>query len=82
MTELPYATDALAPYINKQTVEIHHGKHHKKYVTTTNELIKGTEMEGDDVVRQVCLSPTVFQLRQSFSPQHCQKVFRNESGII
>lgn len=50
MTELPYSYEALAPFINKQTMEIHHGKHHKKYVTTTNDLIKGTDMEGDDVI--------------------------------
>ena len=56
LTELPYSYDALAPYINKQTMEIHHSKHHKKYVTTTNDMIKGTELEGDDVVRCVILN--------------------------
>jgi Fe-Mn family superoxide dismutase len=30
---LPYAPDALEPYIDKQTMEIHHGKHHNAYVT-------------------------------------------------
>eukprot|EP01036_Dinobryon_divergens_P030249 gene30249-39463_t len=53
LTELPYSYESLAPFINKQTMEIHHGKHHKKYVTTTNDLIKGTDLEGDDVVSLV-----------------------------
>jgi Fe-Mn family superoxide dismutase len=42
---LPYATDALEPHISKQTIELHHGKHHKTYVTKLNEL---TEGEGDN----------------------------------
>eukprot|EP00597_Dinobryon_sp_UTEXLB2267_P002069 CAMPEP_0170057876 /NCGR_PEP_ID=MMETSP0019_2-20121128/711_1 /TAXON_ID=98059 /ORGANISM="Dinobryon sp., Strain UTEXLB2267" /LENGTH=196 /DNA_ID=CAMNT_0010262679 /DNA_START=186 /DNA_END=776 /DNA_ORIENTATION=+ len=50
LTVLPYPYDALAPFIGKQTMEIHHGRHHKKYVTTTNDMIKGTDMEGDDVI--------------------------------
>jgi len=47
---LPYDYDALEPYIGKQTLEIHHDKHHAKYVTTTNAMIAGTELEGADVV--------------------------------
>jgi Fe-Mn family superoxide dismutase len=47
---LPYEYDALAPYINEQTLRIHHGKHHAKYVATTNAMIAGTDMEGDDQI--------------------------------
>ena len=47
---LPYAYDALEPFIGKKTLEIHHDKHHAKYVTTTNAMIAGTDMEKDDVV--------------------------------
>jgi len=36
---LPYATDALAPHMSAETLEFHHGKHHRAYVTKTNELI-------------------------------------------
>ena len=42
---LPYATDALQPHIDKQTMEIHHGKHHNAYVTNLNAAIAGTDME-------------------------------------
>ena len=47
---LPYAYDSLEPVLGKQTLEIHHDKHHAKYVTTTNAMIAGTDMEKDDVV--------------------------------
>ena len=40
---LPYAADALEPYISKQTLEIHHGKHHKAYVDKLNALIADTD---------------------------------------
>src|ERR1700752_353180 len=44
--ELPYSKDALAPHMSAETLEYHHGKHHKAYVTKLNELIKGTEFEN------------------------------------
>ncbi|WP_342220155.1 superoxide dismutase [Rickettsiella endosymbiont of Miltochrista miniata] len=43
---LPYALDALDPVISKETLEYHHGKHHKAYVDKLNELIPGTEFES------------------------------------
>lgn len=43
---LPYALDALAPHISKETLEFHYGKHHQTYVTNLNNLIKGTEFEN------------------------------------
>jgi len=43
---LPYAHDALAPHISKETLEFHHDKHHQTYVTNLNNLIKGTEFEN------------------------------------
>jgi Fe-Mn family superoxide dismutase len=43
---LPYAMDALAPHISKETLEFHYGKHHQTYVTNLNNLIKGTEFEN------------------------------------
>ena len=43
---LPYARDALAPYISAETIDFHHGKHHKAYVTNLNQLIKGTDFEN------------------------------------
>ncbi|MFZ4461199.1 MAG: superoxide dismutase [Patescibacteria group bacterium] len=42
---LPYALDALAPYISAETLEFHSGKHHQTYVDNLNKLIVGTEFE-------------------------------------
>lgn len=42
---LPYALDALAPYISQETLEYHYGKHHQTYVTNLNNLIPTTEYE-------------------------------------
>jgi len=52
---LPYAIDALAPHISKETLEFHYGKHHQTYVTNLNNLIKGTEFDAmslEDIVRK------------------------------
>ncbi|AXT46878.1 MULTISPECIES: superoxide dismutase [Chromobacterium] len=46
LPELPYALDALAPHISKETLEFHYGKHHQTYITNLNNLIKGTEFEN------------------------------------
>ncbi|MBI5334431.1 MAG: superoxide dismutase [Fe] [Burkholderiales bacterium] len=46
---LPYAQDALAPHLSKETLEYHYGKHHQAYVTNLNNLIKGTEFENADL---------------------------------
>jgi Fe-Mn family superoxide dismutase len=43
---LPYAADALEPYISAKTLEFHYGKHHKAYVDKLNAAIDGTEYEG------------------------------------
>ncbi|WP_028499398.1 superoxide dismutase [Microvirgula aerodenitrificans] len=43
---LPYALDALAPYLSRETLEYHYGKHHQTYVTNLSNLIKGTEFEN------------------------------------
>ena len=43
---LPYAADALAPHMSAETLEFHHGKHHKAYVDKTNGLIAGTDLDG------------------------------------
>ena len=42
---LPYALDALEPHLSRETLEFHHGKHHRTYVTKLNELIQGGPFE-------------------------------------
>ena len=55
LPQLPYALDALSPFISKETLEFHYGKHHQTYVTNLNNLIKGTEFEAaslEEIVRK------------------------------
>ncbi|HOX87991.1 MAG TPA: Fe-Mn family superoxide dismutase [Burkholderiaceae bacterium] len=47
---LPYAIDALAPHISKETMEFHYGKHHQAYVTNLNNLTRDTELWGKPLV--------------------------------
>ena len=43
LPDLPYANDALEPHIDKKTMEIHHGKHHKGYTDKLNNALEGHE---------------------------------------
>jgi superoxide dismutase, Fe-Mn family len=52
---LPYALDALVPYISEETLGFHYGKHHQTYVDNLNKLIPGTEYETlslEEIIRK------------------------------
>ena len=69
---LKFASDALEPFMDAQTVEIHHGKHHQTYVNNLNALLEGTEyadMPIEDLLRKV-----------SELPQPLQQGVRNQGG--
>ena len=53
LPSLPYANDALAPYMSAETLDFHHGKHHQTYVTNLNNLLKDNGLQGaslEDIV--------------------------------
>jgi Fe-Mn family superoxide dismutase len=53
LPSLPYASDALAPYMSSETLDFHHGKHHQTYVTNLNNLVKDSDMQDaslEDIV--------------------------------
>ncbi len=49
LPKLNYAYDALEPYIDAQTMEIHHGRHHAGYTNNLNNAVGGTGLEGKSV---------------------------------
>jgi Fe-Mn family superoxide dismutase len=55
LSKLPYAPDALQPYISKQTIDFHSGKHHQAYVNNLNNLVTGTRFENatlEQIIRE------------------------------
>jgi Fe-Mn family superoxide dismutase len=58
---LPYAADALEPSIDKMTMEIHHGRHHKAYVDNANKALEGNaelaKLPVEQLLRQVNKAP-------------------------
>ncbi len=55
LPDLPYAYDALQPFMSAETLEYHHDKHHQAYVANGNKLLEGSGLEGkslEDVVRE------------------------------
>jgi Fe-Mn family superoxide dismutase len=57
LPKLPYEMDALAPYISRETLEYHYGKHHQTYVNNLNNLLPGSGLEGKNL-EQIILNST------------------------
>ena len=54
LPELTYSHDALEPFIDSKTMEIHHGKHHNAYVTNLNNAIAGNEaLEAKSIIELI-----------------------------
>jgi superoxide dismutase, Fe-Mn family len=71
LPDLPYAHDALEPHIDKETMEIHHGKHHAGYVSKLNAAVEGIDVPD-------CVNELVGKL--SSLPADKQKAVRNNGG--
>jgi superoxide dismutase, Fe-Mn family len=69
---LPYPKDALEPFIDAQTMEIHHGKHHAAYVTNVNKAIAGKDLEKKSVEELISNMNAV--------PEDIRGVVRNNGG--
>src|SRR5271165_3192550 len=66
LPDLPYAHDALGPYMSKETLEFHHDKHHLAYVNNGNNLLKGTEWEGKSLEEIVDSLGSVEKAKEDF----------------
>src|SRR5215467_12596586 len=53
LSRLPYAHDALEPFISRTTLQTHHGKHHRTYVDKVNALTAGTPLAGQTLAAVV-----------------------------
>lgn len=69
---LPYATDALAPYISQDTLETHHGKHVAGYIKNLNELIQDTQYQD---------LPLIEIIQTSAYDTDGQKIFNNSAQV-
>lgn len=69
---LPYAFDALEPYIDAKTMEIHHDKHHAAYVTNLNKAIEGTDLGNQPIEALIAKIDTV--------PESIRMAVRNNGG--
>lgn len=69
---LPYAFDALEPYIDARTMEIHHDKHHAAYINNLNKALEGTNL-GNQPVEQL-----ISNLNQV--PENVRTAVRNNGG--
>lgn len=69
---IPYATDALTPYISQETIETHHGKHVATYINNLNKLIENTQYESMPLLEIIQVSAT--------NPDD-KKIFNNAAQI-
>jgi len=72
LPSLPYAYDALEPHFDKQTMEIHHTKHHQTYVNNANAALEGTEFADLPVDELIAKLDQV--------PAEKKTVLRNNAG--
>lgn len=72
LPNLPYEFDALEPHIDKETMEIHHDKHHNTYVTKLNAATEGTDLENKSIEEIVANLDSV--------PSDIQTAVRNNGG--
>ncbi|PSL41184.1 Fe-Mn family superoxide dismutase [Planomicrobium soli] len=73
LPELPYAYDALEPHIDKETMNIHHTKHHNTYVTNVNAALEGNEELASKSVEELISD-------LSSVPEEIRTAVRNNGG--
>src|SRR5215472_11320257 len=71
---LPYAFDALEPYIDKQTMEIHHGKHHAAYVANLNKALESAPELQNKTVEELLANNC------AIVPESIRTAVRNNGG--
>ncbi|MGL4729617.1 MAG: superoxide dismutase [Bosea sp. (in: a-proteobacteria)] len=85
LSDLPYAYEALQPYMSRETLEFHHDKHHLAYVNNGNNLLKGSGLEGKSLEEIVKASfgtnaPLLNNAGQHFNHLHFWKWMKPNGG--
>ena len=83
---LPYAYDALAPFMSAETLEYHHDKHHQAYVDMANKLIPGSKYEGKSI-EEICklayadkAQPIINNVGQDYNHNHFWQWMKKGGG--
>lgn len=74
LPDLNYSYDALEPYIDSKTMEIHYGKHHAGYTSNLNNAIQGTEMENysiNQILENLDMNNSVLRNNSGGFFNHC-----------
>jgi len=74
LPDLNYSYDALEPYIDSKTMEIHYGKHHAGYTSNLNNAIQGTEMENysiNQILKNLDMSNSALRNNSGGFFNHC-----------
>ncbi len=74
LPSLPYASDALEPFIDKMTMEIHHGKHHNAYVTNLNKALESAPDLAGKTVEELLANNC------AIAPDAIKTAVRNNAG--
>ncbi|PIS10200.1 MAG: superoxide dismutase [Fe] [Bdellovibrio sp. CG10_big_fil_rev_8_21_14_0_10_47_8] len=74
---LPFGKTALSPLISERTLEIHHDKHHAKYVQNTNDLVRGTEYEDMELEQLILI--TAYHLKHHEIEKKILNIFNNSA---
>ena len=74
LPDLSYDYDALEPYIDSKTMQIHHGKHHAGYTSKLNAAIEGTDLEGksiEEILKTLDMSNSAIRNNGGGYYNHC-----------
>ncbi len=82
LPELPYAKTALEGFLSETTLSFHHDKHFNAYVTTANNLVKGTEFEGkslEEIIKTASAGPLFNNAAQAWNHEFYFKCLSPET---
>ncbi|MBX9683690.1 MAG: superoxide dismutase [Hyphomicrobium sp.] len=86
LPDLPYAYDALQPFMSVETLQFHHDKHHQAYVDNGNKALAGTKYEGlaiEEICKQAYAdksAPLINNVGQHWNHTHFWQWMKKDGG--